>query len=130
LKLPKRGGWRRERRVLEAALIRFRPIITTTLAALLGVAIVGGLCVSQLPTLSITRVVYHYLDEIDSALAGRRNVAARQTAEPAPEPLPAPDSMAMRPSERGADYQEIIKGAVIIAAIITDQYRQRKRRKA
>ncbi len=29
-----------------------------------------------------------------------------------------------------AHYQEIIKGAVIIAAVITDQYRQRKRRKA
>jgi multidrug efflux pump subunit AcrB len=36
LKSPKRGAWRRERRVLEAALIRLRPIITTTLAALLG----------------------------------------------------------------------------------------------
>ncbi|MGD0185672.1 MAG: ABC transporter permease [Roseiarcus sp.] len=30
----------------------------------------------------------------------------------------------------GAHYQEIMKGAVIIAAVITDQYRQRKRRKA
>jgi inositol transport system permease protein len=30
----------------------------------------------------------------------------------------------------GAQYQEIMKGAVIIAAVITDQYRQRKRRKA
>ena len=29
-----------------------------------------------------------------------------------------------------AHYQEIIKGAVIIAAVVTDQYRQRKRRKA
>jgi ribose/xylose/arabinose/galactoside ABC-type transport system permease subunit len=36
----------------------------------------------------------------------------------------------MRPSERGADYQEVIKGAVIIAAVVTDQYRQRKRREA
>jgi multidrug efflux pump subunit AcrB len=111
LKLPKRGGWRRERRVLEAALIRFRPIIMTTLAALLGalpialgagagselrrplgVAIVGGLCVSQLLTLYITPVVYYYLDKIDSALAGRRKTAAKPAAapEPAPEPLPAP----------------------------------------
>ena len=41
----------------------------------LGVAIVGGLCVSQLLTLYITPVVYYYLDKIDSALAGRRQTA-------------------------------------------------------
>jgi len=77
--------------IREAALIRFRPIIMTTLAALLGalpialgtgagaelrqplgVAIVGGLCVSQVLTLYITPVVYIYLDKIDSLLAGRR----------------------------------------------------------
>jgi HAE1 family hydrophobic/amphiphilic exporter-1 len=58
----------------------------------LGVAIVGGLCVSQLLTLYITPVVYYYLDKIDSALAGRRKTAAKPAAapEPAPEPLPAP----------------------------------------
>jgi HAE1 family hydrophobic/amphiphilic exporter-1 len=60
----------------------------------LGVAIVGGLCVSQLLTLYITPVVYYYLDKIDSALAGRRRSApkpiAEPEAEPEPEPLPAP----------------------------------------
>jgi HAE1 family hydrophobic/amphiphilic exporter-1 len=75
----------------EAALIRFRPIIMTTLAAIfgavpiaigagqgaelrqpLGIAIVGGLCVSQVLTLYITPVIYYYLDKIDSFLAGRR----------------------------------------------------------
>ncbi len=79
--------------IREAALIRFRPIIMTTLAALLGalpialgtgagaelrqplgVAIVGGLCVSQVLTLYITPVVYIYLDKIDSLLSGRRAV--------------------------------------------------------
>ena len=77
--------------IREAALIRFRPIIMTTLAALLGslpialgagagaelrqplgIAIVGGLCVSQVLTLYITPVVYIYLDKVDSLLAGRR----------------------------------------------------------
>ncbi|MEN9709155.1 MAG: hypothetical protein RIQ68_1563, partial [Pseudomonadota bacterium] len=76
--------------IREAAIIRFRPIIMTTLAAILGavpialgagagaelrqplgIAIVGGLCVSQLLTLYITPVVYYYLDKVDSALAGR-----------------------------------------------------------
>lgn len=75
----------------EAALIRFRPIMMTTLAAIfgaipiaighgagaelrqpLGVAVVGGLILSQLLTLYITPVVYIYLDKIDSYISGRR----------------------------------------------------------
>ena len=90
------GGMDALSAIREAALIRFRPIIMTTLAALLGalpialgagagselrqplgVAIVGGLCVSQLLTLYITPVVYYYLDKIDSALAGRRRSARK-----------------------------------------------------
>jgi len=54
----------------------------------LGVAIVGGLCVSQLLTLYITPVVYYYLDFVDSFLAGRRRKAAKQPA-PASPPLGA-----------------------------------------
>ena len=97
--------------IREAALIRFRPIIMTTMAALLGslpialgtgagaelrqplgIAIVGGLCVSQLLTLYITPVIYYYLDKVDSMLAGRRKKAVR--SPPLPEPagaaLPSP----------------------------------------
>ena len=92
--------------IREAALIRFRPIIMTTLAALLGslpialgsgagselrqplgIAIVGGLCVSQLLTLYITPVVYIYLDKIDSLLAGRRKT---KPAPPATTAVAAP----------------------------------------
>jgi len=71
----------------EAALLRFRPIMMTTAAALLGalplaighgmgselrrplgVAIIGGLLVSQMLTLYTTPVVYLYLDKLQSWL--------------------------------------------------------------
>jgi len=99
LERRREGGMDALSAIREAALIRFRPIIMTTLAALLGalpialgtgagselrqplgVAIVGGLCVSQLLTLYITPVVYYYLDKIDSALAGRRQTVRKPAA--------------------------------------------------
>ena len=103
------GGMDALTAIREAALIRFRPIIMTTMAALLGslpialgagagselrqplgVAIVGGLCVSQLLTLYFTPVVYYYLDFVDSFLAGRRRKTVAAPAA-APAPLGAPE---------------------------------------
>jgi HAE1 family hydrophobic/amphiphilic exporter-1 len=77
--------------IAEAALIRFRPIMMTTMAALLGtlpiaigfgqgaearrplgLAVVGGLLLSQLLTLYITPVLYVYLDNFGQWIGNRR----------------------------------------------------------
>jgi HAE1 family hydrophobic/amphiphilic exporter-1 len=86
----RRVGLSAEAAIREACLLRFRPIMMTTFAAIfgtlpialgtgagaelrqpLGVAVVGGLCVSQLLTLFITPVVYLYLDRFDRMLKRR-----------------------------------------------------------
>jgi HAE1 family hydrophobic/amphiphilic exporter-1 len=86
----RRVGLSAEHAIREAALLRFRPIMMTTFAAIfgtlpiaigagsgaelrqpLGVAVVGGLCVSQLLTLFITPVIYIYLDRVDRRLKRR-----------------------------------------------------------
>ena len=100
----RREGADAETAIREAALIRFRPIIMTTLAAALGavpiaigagagaelrqplgISIVGGLAVSQVLTLYITPVVYYYMDFIDQWLMrGRKSAIQVQAAAPAP----------------------------------------------
>jgi multidrug efflux pump len=100
-----RQGKSAEESIYEAALIRFRPIMMTTAAALfgalplavgfgigsevrrpLGIAIVGGLIVSQMLTLYTTPVVYLYMDRfkdwIVSLLPWRRAQAARKEEVP------------------------------------------------
>jgi len=96
-----RTGKTAEEAIYEAGLIRFRPIMMTTMAAMLGalplavgfgvgseirrplgVAIVGGLIVSQALTLYTTPVVYLYMDHLKdwvlSLLPGRKKVAKRE----------------------------------------------------
>jgi multidrug efflux pump len=87
--------------IYEACLLRFRPIMMTTMAALfgalplalgtgvgselrrpLGIAIVGGLLVSQLLTLYTTPVVYLYLDRMRLRFLGKRRHAIEAAAVP------------------------------------------------
>jgi multidrug efflux pump len=89
--------------IYKACLLRFRPILMTTMAALLGamplalgtgvgselrrplgITIVGGLILSQMLTLFTTPVVYIYMDRLQSWL--------RRTFSHAPGPVPAPQT--------------------------------------
>lgn len=80
--------------IYQASLLRFRPIMMTTMAALLGgvplalgtgvgselrrplgITIVGGLILSQLLTLYTTPVIYLFFDRLAVRFAGRRSAA-------------------------------------------------------
>jgi multidrug efflux pump subunit AcrB len=90
-----------EASIYRACVLRFRPILMTTTAALLGgvplmlgtgtgseirqplgYSIVGGLILSQLLTLYTTPVVYLYLDRLDATL--RRLRGSRSGVDEAP----------------------------------------------
>jgi multidrug efflux pump len=98
--------------IREACRLRFRPIMMTTLAALLGglplalgtgtgsemrrplgISIVGGLLVSQVLTLYTTPVIYLFMERI----------AVRFRGKPAPEQGPPPSAAASDPALAGAE---------------------------
>ncbi|OAI50813.1 multidrug transporter [Betaproteobacteria bacterium SCGC AG-212-J23] len=95
LETERAGNKLPEQAIFEACMLRFRPIMMTTMAAMLGalplvlrrgdgaelrqplgIAIVGGLILSQLLTLYTTPVVYLYLDRFRLWLGRRRPVLA------------------------------------------------------
>lgn len=96
-------GLTAEESIYQACIMRFRPILMTTMAALLGgvpmmlgsgvgselrqplgYAIVGGLALSQVLTLYTTPVVYIYLDRLQTWLFGQKTPAASGHTEAAP----------------------------------------------
>jgi multidrug efflux pump len=102
LDAERKGGLAAVDAIYQACLLRFRPIMMTTMAALLGgvplalgtgtgselrrplgITIVGGLILSQLLTLYTTPVIYLYFDRL-----GRR-LSRGRSAAPGAEPVPA-----------------------------------------
>jgi multidrug efflux pump len=98
LQAEREGGMNTEDAIFEACMLRFRPILMTTMAALfgalplafgtgtgselrrpLGITIVGGLIMSQMLTLYTTPVVYLTLDRLRLRVLGRE----RDTFNPA-----------------------------------------------
>jgi hydrophobe/amphiphile efflux-1 (HAE1) family protein len=105
LEAERHEGLSPEESIYHACLVRFRPIMMTTMAAMfgalplaigmgvgselrrpLGIAIVGGLIVSQMLTLYTTPVIYLALDQLRQR---KKHKATAQTPTQLPSPLPA-----------------------------------------
>src|SRR5215471_9860977 len=103
LEVERNQGKKPVEAIYEACILRFRPIMMTTMAALLGglplalgtgtgselhrplgITIVGGLIVSQMLTLFTTPVVYVYLDRLRLALRRGTDHALPDTSRPSP----------------------------------------------
>jgi len=101
-----RSGKSAQEAICEASVVRFRPIMMTSFAALfgtlpialglgagaesrrpLGLAVVGGLLTSQVLTLYLTPVIYVYFDHLQGWLKRRRGarMAPAATRDPAHE---------------------------------------------
>ncbi|MET4675621.1 MULTISPECIES: efflux RND transporter permease subunit [unclassified Luteibacter] len=96
------GGVAPHEAIFEACRVRFRPIMMTTMAAFagtlpialgigagaetrrpLGLAVVGGLVVSQILTLYLTPVIYLYMNRLQDRLSSRRGAPADAATTPA-----------------------------------------------
>jgi multidrug efflux pump len=108
LEVERNQGKRPVEAIYDACILRFRPIMMTTMAALLGglplalgtgtgselhrplgITIVGGLIVSQMLTLFTTPVVYIYLDRLRLWLGGEARALPATSGPSSPRPSPA-----------------------------------------
>ena len=95
--------------IFDACIVRFRPIMMTTLAAMmgtlpialglgaggdvrrpLGLSVVGGLVISQIVTLYITPIIYLYLERLQQRFAGKSKLPTRTEEPSVPQPELAP----------------------------------------
>jgi multidrug efflux pump len=106
LEAERKEGKSPEEAIYQACLLRFRPIMMTTMAALLaglplalgtgigselrrplGISMVGGLILSQILTLYTTPVIYIFFDKLAMKVSGHR--ASSESHGPGTEPAPA-----------------------------------------